>query len=134
MVFTRFVEVGRVCLVTFGPMQGKLCTIINVVDGNRALVDGPEQITGVKRQIINFKRLSLTEIKVNVGLQAKESSLAKAWKAEDVMGQWAKSEVAKKVESRRLRKNMNDFDRFKLMLAKKAKAKAIKKKLAQLSK
>jgi large subunit ribosomal protein L14e len=35
MPFTRFVEVGRVALVNFGPDTGKLCTIIDIIDGKR---------------------------------------------------------------------------------------------------
>lgn len=33
--FTRFVEIGRVALINYGPDEGKLCTIIDVVDGNK---------------------------------------------------------------------------------------------------
>ena len=35
MVFTRFVEVGRVCLINYGPDAGKLCTIIDFVDSKK---------------------------------------------------------------------------------------------------
>jgi len=34
-VFTRFVEVGRVVLINYGPDNGKLATIIDVVDAKR---------------------------------------------------------------------------------------------------
>jgi|EP00624_Nannochloropsis_granulata_P002672 hypothetical protein len=34
-LFTRFVEVGRVVLVNYGPDYGKLATVIDVVDGNK---------------------------------------------------------------------------------------------------
>jgi hypothetical protein len=34
------------------PLQtGKLATIVDIVDHNLALIDGPETITGVKRQV-----------------------------------------------------------------------------------
>ena len=79
MTFTRFVEVGRVALVNYGPETGKLCTIIDVVDQTRALIDGPTKLTGVSRQIITLKRLSLTDIKVKIGLNARQKSLEKAW-------------------------------------------------------
>ena len=35
MPFTRFVQVGRVALINYGPDCGKLCTIIDIVDGKR---------------------------------------------------------------------------------------------------
>lgn len=34
-LFTRFVEIGRVVLVNYGPDSGKLATVIDVVDGNK---------------------------------------------------------------------------------------------------
>lgn len=33
--FTRFVEIGRVALVNYGPDEGKLAVIIDVLDQNR---------------------------------------------------------------------------------------------------
>eukprot|EP01036_Dinobryon_divergens_P053180 gene53180-71096_t len=46
MGFTRFVEIGRVGLINYGPDCGKLCTIIDVVDAKRVLIDGPQGVTG----------------------------------------------------------------------------------------
>ena len=64
MSFKRFVELGRVALITYGEDSGKLCTIIDVLDNNRVLVDGPKSITGVSRQAINLKRVQLTDLKI----------------------------------------------------------------------
>lgn len=33
--FKRFVEIGRVVLINYGPHEGKLAVIIDVVDGNK---------------------------------------------------------------------------------------------------
>ena len=38
-LFTRFVEIGRVVLVNYGPDCGKLATVIDVVDGNKVRCD-----------------------------------------------------------------------------------------------
>jgi large subunit ribosomal protein L14e len=35
MGFTRFVEVGRVALINYGPDAGKLCVILEIVDQKR---------------------------------------------------------------------------------------------------
>lgn len=35
-VFKRFVEIGRVAYVSFGPHAGKLVAIVDVIDQNRA--------------------------------------------------------------------------------------------------
>ncbi len=65
-VSQRFVQVGRVCLITHGADEGKLCVIVDVIDSSRALVDGPSTINGVKRQPMLFTRLSLTDIVVKI--------------------------------------------------------------------
>lgn len=80
--YTRFVEVGRVCLVNYGPDHGRLCVIVDVVDGNKALVDGPRAVTGVARQIMPFKRLSLTDLKCNIKVNAGDKEVAQALKVE----------------------------------------------------
>jgi len=132
MVFTKYVEIGRVVFINFGEDYGKLATIINVIDNNTVLVDGPRALTGVGRKTVNIKRLTLTDIKLDVGVHAREKSLKKAFEKQNVLNEWKKSALAKKLESRKKRKSMTDFDRFKLMLARKAKSKAVKKKLAEL--
>merc|ERR1712070_1262068 len=68
--FKRFVQNGRVCLVNYGPDSGKLVTIVDVIDQNRALVYGPT--SGVSRQGIGYKRLSLTDIVVEIGRGARK--------------------------------------------------------------
>merc|ERR1712139_239508 len=114
MGFTRFVQNGRVALVNFGADTGKLVTIVDVIDQNRCVVYGPS--SGVPRQILGYKRLSLTDIKINIGRGAKAKSADAAWNSEDVEGQWAKTSWAKKLAARKAKASANDFDRFKAMV------------------
>eukprot|EP00438_Fugacium_kawagutii_P007307 Skav235701 [mRNA] locus=scaffold280:289847:293241:- [translate_table: standard] len=73
-MFKRFVEPGRLALITYGPCTGKLCTITDIVDQKRVVVDGPEEITGVRRHMMPIKRLSLTDFKFAArrGIREKE--------------------------------------------------------------
>ncbi|RLN53834.1 hypothetical protein BBJ29_009689 [Phytophthora kernoviae] len=91
MTFTRFVSIGRVVLINYGPDAGKIATIIDVVDENQALVDGPFSVTGVNRHVINFKRLSLTDLTVDIPLQAREKTLKKALAKADTLAKWEAS-------------------------------------------
>jgi len=129
MPFTRFVEVGRVALVNYGPETGKLCTIIDVVDQSRVLIDGPTKLTGVSRQIITLKRLSLTDIKVKIGLNARQKSLEAAWTKGDVLAKWAATSWAKKLAAKKKRASLNDFGRFKAASAKRKRNAAVKAKV-----
>mmetsp|Transcript_3274 Transcript_3274/g.5077 ORF Transcript_3274/g.5077 Transcript_3274/m.5077 type:complete len:136 (+) Transcript_3274:74-481(+) len=132
MVFQKFVEIGRVCMINYGKDSGKLCTIINVVDGNRVLVDGPHSITGMGRKIVNIKRIDLTDIKIDIGVQAREKSLKKAFEAGDVLNKFKESSMSKRFERRKVRSEMNDFDRFKVMVARIQKGRAVRKKMHEL--
>eukprot|EP00325_Prymnesiales_sp_UTEX-LB-985_P004434 CAMPEP_0174694554 /NCGR_PEP_ID=MMETSP1094-20130205/1116_1 /TAXON_ID=156173 /ORGANISM="Chrysochromulina brevifilum, Strain UTEX LB 985" /LENGTH=128 /DNA_ID=CAMNT_0015890821 /DNA_START=30 /DNA_END=416 /DNA_ORIENTATION=+ len=118
MSFKRFVEVGRVALVQYGEDSGKLCTIINVIDNNRVLVDGPAPLTGVSRKAISIKRLMLTDIKVAAKLNANQKQLMGLWESEGVQGQWDGCSQAKKRKAHAARASMTDFDRFQVQLAK----------------
>jgi large subunit ribosomal protein L14e len=117
--FRRFVQIGRVCVINFGRDAGKLCVIIDVINQNRALIDGPYTVTGVKRQAIPFKRLSLTDYVVTIPRNARQKLLTKAMKDADIMSKWKKSRWYKKNAAARLRARMTDFERFKVTLAKK---------------
>merc|ERR1719231_1923416 len=93
MGFTRLVQCGRVALVNYGPEEGKLVVIIDVSDHNRCVVYGPT--SGVPRQVLTYKRLSLTDIKIELGRGAR----------------------GKKLAARKAKASANDFDRFKGMVA-----------------
>jgi large subunit ribosomal protein L14e len=67
-----------VCLVNFGPDAGKLCVIVDIVDQNKCLVEGPRSVTGVARSIVPFKRLALTDLVCKISRSAKAADVAKA--------------------------------------------------------
>mmetsp|Transcript_13985 Transcript_13985/g.19110 ORF Transcript_13985/g.19110 Transcript_13985/m.19110 type:complete len:136 (-) Transcript_13985:73-480(-) len=134
MTFTRFVQVGRVVLISFGPDTGKLATIIDVIDAKRVLIDGPQSETGVHRQVISLKRVALTDLVVeNIKRNTKLKSLKSAWTAQEIKKKWSSSAWAKKLAAKAIRKNLGDFDRFKVMIAKKQKSKIVADKLAELA-
>merc|ERR1719337_613733 len=87
MGFTRLVQCGRVALVNYGPEEGKLVVIIDVIDHNRCVVYGPT--SGVPRQVLTYKRLSLTDIKIELGRGARAKTADAAWTSADVEGKWA---------------------------------------------
>merc|ERR1719239_39905 len=130
MPFTRFVEIGRVAYVVHGDDKGKLAVIIDVIDQNRALVDGP--CSGLSRKDINFKALHLTPITVKIGPSARTKSVKKAREAAEVDKKWSETTWAKKLASREKRAGLTDFDRFKLMKAKQARNRIINVEFGKL--
>merc|ERR1712060_146971 len=101
--------------ITFGPCAGKLCTVVDIVDQKRVVVDGPEAVTGVRRHMMPVKRLSLTDFKATIPRGAREKTLKLALEKDEVMKKWAATAWAKKLAAKAARASMTDFDRFKLM-------------------
>uniref|UniRef100_A0A8C5XU96 Large ribosomal subunit protein eL14 n=1 Tax=Microcebus murinus TaxID=30608 RepID=A0A8C5XU96_MICMU len=89
----------RLAYVSFGPHAGKLVVIVDVIDQNRALVDGP--CTRVRRQAMPFKCMQLTDFILKFPHSACQKYAATRW--------------AKKIEARERKAKMTDFDRFKVM-------------------
>lgn len=133
MSFSRYVEVGRIVLVNYGPEAGKLATIIDVVDQNKCLIDGPEDITGVRRQLISYRRIALTDLTVKIARNARAKTIKKAWAEAEIESKWENSSWAKKLAAKKKRASLNDFDRFKVMVARKQKSAIIAKKMKTLA-
>jgi len=115
-VFTRFVEIGRIVYITFGPYVGKIAVIIDVIDANRIFIEGPT--TGVPRQAINLKWIALTKFRIKKMRRCLRYKYLKAVvEKSGVVEKWNQTSWGKRREQKKLRANMNDFDRFKLTLA-----------------
>ncbi|GAY62409.1 hypothetical protein CUMW_217540 [Citrus unshiu] len=90
-----------------------------------ALVDALDMV----RSQMNFKRLSLTDIKIDINRVPRKKSLIEAMEKADENSSWGKKLIVQK-----RRAALNDFDRFKLMLAKIKKGGLIRQELAKLKK
>mmetsp|Transcript_12129 Transcript_12129/g.18718 ORF Transcript_12129/g.18718 Transcript_12129/m.18718 type:complete len:134 (-) Transcript_12129:103-504(-) len=133
MPFSKYVEVGRVVLINYGPLSGKLATIIDIIDQNKCLIDGPADLTGVTRQVISYKRIALTDFTVKIERTSTVDEIKTAWGEAETMSKWEATSWARKLAAKKKRADLTDFDRFKLMVARKQKSAIIAKKLAELS-
>merc|ERR1712157_142826 len=110
-----------------GPKSGKIAAIVDVIDQNRVLLDGP--CSGVERQEYRIKNLHLTPLKITFPFSARSKVVRKAWEDEKVTEKWAESGWAKRMQMKARRQGLNDFDRFKLMKAKSARNKILQRPL-----
>nr|CAD7578567.1 unnamed protein product [Timema californicum] len=115
MPFSRFVETGRVAYISDGPNKGKLCTIVDVIDQTRALIDGPN--SGVPRGQIRLNQLHLTKLCIKFPYTGATRVVRKAWNTGKVDEKWEKTLWSRKLESNKRRRELTDFDRFKLRRA-----------------
>jgi len=120
MPFTRFVEIGRICTLNYGNDFGHLCAVIEVLDQNRILVEGPK----VPRQVLNVRRINLTPFKVDFHRGSRSSFVLKAMEDAKVQKKFDETVYGKSLLARRAKMNESDFERFQRRMAtKKAAAK-----------
>ena len=113
MVFKRFVEVGRVIVVNYGPLTGKLAVIVDILTTTKVIIQGLKG--GVRRQELSLRRVTLTDYKIDIKRGAKRAEVLKAIEDFKLEEKFKKSNFAKKNEIRQKRANLTDFDRFKVM-------------------
>ena len=113
MVFRQFVEVGRVIIVNYGPLVGKLAVIVDILTTTKVLVQGLKG--GIRRQELSLRRVTLTDYKIDIKRGAKSEEVFKALDAYKLEEKFKSSSYAKKCEVRQRRANLTDFDRFKVM-------------------
>ncbi len=94
------------------------------------MIDGPQSITGVHRQVIGTKRISLTSILASkLPRNATQKSVKKAWAEQNLLAKWNETAWAKKLAAKEKRASLGDFERFKVMVAQKQKGTAIAAKI-----
>ncbi|MES1912123.1 MAG: hypothetical protein MHM6MM_004451 [Cercozoa sp. M6MM] len=131
---SRNVQIGRIVCVGFGEDYGKLAAIVDVIDHNRVLIDGPVDVTGMTRQSFPLKRLLMTNLKIKIGRGARAKTIKKALAKEEIVAKFEKTSFAKKLAKQATRANLTDFERFKLMLAKQQKRDFVRKQVKALRK
>ena len=104
----------------------KFYSLETFISAQQVLIDGPQKTTGIHRQVYLLKRLALTDIVVKIGKNSTQKKLEAAWTSEGVVAKWEATAWAKKLAAKKKRANLSDFDRFKVMVAKKQRAKALK--------
>ena len=113
MVFKRFVEVGRVIVINYGPLAGKLAVIVDILTTTKVIIQGLKG--GVRRQELSLRRVTLTDYKINIKRGAKREEVFKAIDEYKLDEKFKNSIFAKKCQLRQKRANLTDFDRFKVM-------------------
>ncbi|KAI0977852.1 hypothetical protein GJ496_000281 [Pomphorhynchus laevis] len=109
MPVEKLAEIGRICLITDGSLKKNVCCIVDIIDPNRALVDGP----AMRRRVIRFRALHLTTFKINILRGVRHSVLMKAWKEVNLSRTIADSIFGQRLKAQIRKDTSNDFQRFK---------------------
>ena len=139
----KLVEVGRLVLIRSGPYTGKLAVIVQIVDHRRVwsmeremrtwdgkadlyifqvLVDGPstDEKKIVPRHVLPLAYATLTHFVIpKLPRAAGTGPVRKLWEKNEIDGKWAQSNFAQSTARAEKRKNLTDFERFKVLRLKK---------------
>lgn len=85
------IEVGRICIKTYGREAGKKCVIVDVIDKNFVLITGPKGINKVKRRKANVNHLEPTQEKLEIKRDAADEEVVEALKSAGKLEDMAKS-------------------------------------------
>ena len=124
MGYNKFVQVGRVARINYGPLEGKLATIVDIVSDKRVLVDGED----IQRQVIPIARLQLTRQVVSIGRGARSGAVRKVIAKEQVAQKFAQTTLGRHYASQARRQNLNDFERFKVIVLRRRLSKLLRAK------
>ncbi|KAI5286265.1 hypothetical protein KEM55_000358 [Ascosphaera atra] len=131
----KYVEVGRVVLIRSGPYTGKLAVIVQIVDHKRVLVDGPstQEERVVPRHVAALSHVTLTPFTIpKLPLAAGTGPVRKLWAKAEIDNKFTASGYAKRKEQADRRRNLTDFERFKVMRLKKQARFEVQKAQAKL--
>ncbi|KAG5983137.1 hypothetical protein E4U55_000723 [Claviceps digitariae] len=132
----RLVEVGRVVAINGDhPFAGRLAAIVEIIDHKRVLVDGPsaDPALSVPRQAVPLAKCLLSQFVVEGLIRGSRNGVVKKlWEKNEIDAKWKESNWAKKREQIQRRKNLTDFDRFKVMRLKKQRRFEERKALAKI--
>lgn len=111
---TNTVKIGRACFVNEAPYVGALAVVVDIIDVTEVIVQGVKG--SLPKRVVNVNHIELLPQTLSVARNAAAAEVDAAAEAEGLATKWEKTAAFKKMERRRLRRQMSDFDRHKAVL------------------
>lgn len=120
------VQIGRIVYINYGADTQKLAIVRDFINTKKIIIDSPNG--SVLRQVISIKRVEPTRYILkgftnDCDIKTFESKFLEASEL------FFKTGKGKAIRKQELRKNLSDFDRFKVMVLRRKLAKAIRTQL-----
>ena len=127
MVYNKFVQIGRVVRVNYGPLEGKLATVVDILNDKRVLIDGEN----IQRQVIPIRRLQLTRQVIKVLRGAKTGKVRSIIAKEGVAQKFNESSLGKSFARQQRRQSLTDFERYKVLVLRRKLSKLLRAKVSK---
>ena len=123
-------QVGRVVRIKYGPLQGKLATIVDILNDKRVLIDGE----GITRQIIPITRLQLSKQVLKVGRGITGGKLRAIIAKENVQKNYEATSSGRSYARQARRQQLTDFERFKALVLRRKLSKLLRARPEKVAK
>ena len=118
-------SLGRVVYMTYGPLSGKIAVVVDIINQNRVVVDGPS--LGVARQAVSVKRLTLTKFLL-AGFKRTNTrgELKNQIETFDLLKRFSSCGIGKRMAQQQRRSELTDFERFKVLVLRRKLSRAVR--------
>jgi len=135
----KYMELGRVVLITNGRNRNTIAMVVDIVDQNWVMIDGTvfdqlEQGRSSERRLCNIKDLQLTHLKTKIRYRANAKWLKWRIAEAKLVEEWHKCPTFQKLEDRRHKKLSTDLERWRVQYNRKQRSFLIKAKYGKLKK
>ena len=118
-------RLGRVVYVNYGPISGKIAVVVDIINENRIVVDGPG--LGVARQAVSVKRVVLTKFLLGgYKMTDSQGDLKKQIEKFDLLKRFRSCGIGKKIAQQERRRELTDFERFKVLVLRRKLSRAVR--------
>jgi len=118
-------SIGRVVYVNYGPVSGKIAVVVDIVNENRVVIDGPG--LGVERQVVSTKRLELTKFHISeYKMTDRRGDLQKKIESFDLLNRYRSVGMGKRLANQQRRRELTDFERFKVLVLRRKLSRAVR--------
>ncbi|CCW60170.1 unnamed protein product [Phytomonas sp. EM1] len=121
MVKSHYIRAGRLVRILRGPRQDRIGVIVDIVDGNRVLVENPED-KKVWRHVQNLRNVEPLKFCVNISRNCSGKALKEALASSKILDRYAKTRTATRVEAKKALAVSTDFERYQLRVARRSRA------------
>lgn len=118
-------RLGRVVYINYGALSGKIAIVVDIVNENKVVIDGPT--LNVCRQVISTKRLTLTKFCLGeYKMSCTRGDLKKMIESFDLLKRFSSCGIGKRLAQQERRRNLTDFERFKVLVLRRKLSRAVR--------
>eukprot|EP00796_Vickermania_ingenoplastis_P004618 gene4618-3329_t len=122
MVKAHYIRVGRLVRILRGPRQDRIGIIVDIVDGNRVLVENTSD-EKMWRHVQNLKNVEpLKFVITTLPRNASSKTLKEAIESSKILEKYAATCTAKRIQAKHALANSSDFERYQLRVAKRSRS------------